>query len=188
MDDKPFRIEARLKNNRLIKVRQALGFVTVKAAAETMGVKQGTLGAFETLHRSPISTKTGTWSDAAQRIASFYRTMPEDLWPECVRQVEETRLTLEVEASAIMLADPQTPEDRLLEDEQSRCLRKAVAMLTPRQQHVIIRRFNLDNDDITPDDLARSLDVGKKRIYQIEQKALKQLRHPALVKTIKGDM
>ena len=56
---------------------------------------------------------------------------------------------------------------------------KILEMLSPREAHVLRRRFGLDGEpECTLEELGREFGVTRERIRQIEARALKKLRHP----------
>lgn len=62
-------------------------------------------------------------------------------------------------------------------------IRKALAILTPRQEKVVRMRFGLDEKrDYTLEELGEMFAITRERIRQIEQKSLQILRNPKLRK------
>ncbi len=58
-------------------------------------------------------------------------------------------------------------------------LEEALASLSLKERHVIELRFGLTDDrNRTLDEVGRELGVSRERIRQIENKALRKLRHP----------
>lgn len=58
-------------------------------------------------------------------------------------------------------------------------LYSALEKLTPREQFVIIQRFGLRDKPKTVTEIASYFQVSRGRIYQIESKSLRKLRHPS---------
>jgi RNA polymerase primary sigma factor len=60
-----------------------------------------------------------------------------------------------------------------------RDIRKALAILTPRQEKVLRMRFGIDEKrDYTLEELGEIFAVTRERIRQIEQRSLQILRNP----------
>jgi len=58
-------------------------------------------------------------------------------------------------------------------------VRKALAVLTPRQETVLRMRFGIEEKrDYTLEELGEKFSVTRERIRQIEQKSLQILRNP----------
>jgi RNA polymerase primary sigma factor len=71
------------------------------------------------------------------------------------------------------------PEEEAIEGTLRRDVRKALAILTPRQEKVLRMRFGIEeNRDYTLEELGEMFTVTRERIRQIEQKSLQILRNP----------
>ena len=74
----------------------------------------------------------------------------------------------------------ESAEDKINEQERHNTLIKAIETLTPREQEVIYRRFGLNGyRTYTLDEIGNEFGVTRERVRQIEQKALRKLRHPS---------
>src|ERR1035441_4190764 len=76
---------------------------------------------------------------------------------------------------------PSSPKRRLktLRSRGDSCDR-TLSKLSPRERSVLRRRFGLDGKrPETLEKISRTFDITRERIRQIEEKALKKLRHPA---------
>ena len=170
---KPFRVVAVLRNNRLIRAREQLGYPSQAAAARAIGVEPRTLSAFESFRWSPWSTHAGTWKEVARRIARAYAYEPEELWPEVIRQVEATAMTLELGAAEVESLSPE----RLAESAELRAaVERALGTLPARQARVLRDRFGLGRPERLLDEVAEDLGVCRERARQLEAKALSALR------------
>ena len=73
-------------------------------------------------------------------------------------------------------APPDVAEESLLSDRVG----EALSTLTPRQARILRMRFGLDNEHAhTLKEVAARFGLTRERIRQIEQKALRRLRHPS---------
>lgn len=71
------------------------------------------------------------------------------------------------------------PEDEAMEGALRRDVKKALAILTPRQEKVLRMRFGIEEKrDYTLEELGELFTVTRERIRQIEQKSLQILRNP----------
>ena len=65
-------------------------------------------------------------------------------------------------------------------------INEVLAMLTPRENEVIRRRYGLDDGKPkTLEEVGKEFNVTRERIRQIEAKALRKLRHPNRAKKLK---
>jgi RNA polymerase primary sigma factor len=71
------------------------------------------------------------------------------------------------------------PDEEAMEGTLRRDVRKALAVLTPRQEKVLRMRFGIEEKrDYTLEELGEMFTVTRERIRQIEQKSLQILRNP----------
>lgn len=180
---KHLRMQVKVKNNRLIQAREALG-LTINEASLAIGMSPMTLCAYENLRQSPSSRKT-VWLPSALKICEFYDHNPEYFW-------EDALADLKAEGSACITFDLQdaqdivrTPVDYLLKQELTSHIEKALNMLTGREQ-VVIQGFMQDR---MLKDIGEDLGIAGERVRQIQSKALCKLRHSAsgLNKYVNGE-
>lgn len=184
----PFRVEAKLRNNRLVRARELCGYANAKAAAAASGVSYSIWIHYEALQATPWRKRAGVWRSTALAIAKFLRQLPEDLWPEVIERVEATRASFEVgSASVALLPAPVDPEQVVGQLQLMERARELLTHLTPREEFVLRKRFGIDTrdqTDFTLEEIGDELNVGPERIRQIEAKALRKLRHPSRAKLL----
>jgi len=81
-----------------------------------------------------------------------------------------------------LLADPSqaSPEEDLIARSEEDLLEKVLNTLTPREALVIKLRYGLTDDtEYTLAEIGRQLGISRERVRQIEDEALRKLRHPA---------
>jgi RNA polymerase primary sigma factor len=81
-----------------------------------------------------------------------------------------------------LLADPlqASPEEELIARSEEDLLEKVLNTLTPREALVIKLRYGLTDDtEYTLAEIGRRLGISRERVRQIEDEALRKLRHPA---------
>jgi RNA polymerase primary sigma factor len=143
---------------------------------EVMRVKRMTRHLYQELGREPtpaqIGEALGVTSDRvgelmvwAERIFSLDAPLSDE---------EESTLADIIEDQATQ--SPSEMTDRtLLRDE----VRRALDNLTLRERQVIALRFGLyDDRDHTLEEVGRELKVTRERVRQIEERAIRKLRHP----------
>lgn len=188
---KEFRLEVRVRNNRLIRLREELG-ISAPVFAETAGVNYNQYVALESLKASPVRKRNGEWTDTALKVAVFHGVSPEDLWPDAVLRVSGQTKVAELSADeAAALASggmlglgsaPPDPDDQLHEAELEDYVRRAVLRLDPAEQQVVSRRFGMrGSEKATFADIGSDLGLCQERVRQIQSKALRKLaRDPAI--------
>lgn len=198
---KDFRLEMKLKNNRIFKMMEERGIASVAELSRLSGINQVQLGLYMNLKESPfrgsfdpyasrrmkkILKDVGLqWRVSAIKLADFFMCSPEDLFPESVvnRREQNNKAFIEINARDVaelthgmsaMLAN-SNPEQKLLADEVRDKVAIVLKSLTPREELLIKLRYT---DDLSYSEIAERLGVGEEQVRHIETKALKKLRHP----------
>jgi len=122
--------------------------------------------------------------------------LPEELGKEMRMSVAELLKVMQVHGEPISLQTPvwedgdhledfvedrvsREPEDAAMDGLLRTDVRKALAVLTPRQEKVLRMRFGIDEKrDYTLEELGEMFSVTRERVRQIEQKSLQILRNP----------
>jgi len=78
------------------------------------------------------------------------------------------------------------PFDEVVRGELHHDVMRVIAKLRPNERVVVILRFGLDKKGYcTLREVAQIIGVGRERVRQIEAKALRKLRHPALAQVLR---
>jgi RNA polymerase primary sigma factor len=122
---------------------------------------------------------------------------PEELAKEMRMSVPDLLKVMQVHGEPVSLQTPvwedgdhledfvedqvsREPEDAAMDGILRRDVRKALAVLTPRQEKVLRMRFGIDEKrDYTLEELGEMFAVTRERVRQIEQKSLQILRNPS---------
>ena len=87
----------------------------------------------------------------------------------------------EILDEVLAIADEWTPssEEVVMDAQTQKVVREQVDWLTSREAAVIRRRFGIDCEEHTLEEVGKEFGVTRERIRQIESKALRKLRHPS---------
>ena len=120
----------------------------------------------------PDAARIATLTDLSPNQVRKMLAVPEDPLP-----MDDPGIVKEV----CTIADEGTPspEEMAMVAEMQMLLKEQVDRLEPRQAAVLRRRFGIDCDEHTLEEVGKEFGVTRERIRQIEAKALKNLRHPA---------
>lgn len=187
---KEFDVRIRIKNNRLVERREKLG-VSALAFAAMVGVNYVTYIKYENLKSYPLRGKSpGSWTAQAKKIADFYGVQPEELWPNIVRKIKknEVRKKINAEQAYLLVGEgtarlSENTEDTVIKRELARDINAVLATLTPREEKVLRCLYK---EDLTLQEVGEKMGVSPGRIRQIEQKALRRLRHSSKSKHLKS--
>lgn len=173
-----YRFYLRARNNHLVTRREELGLSAPQVAVE-IGLSYTRYYALESLRQSPIS-KQGGWLPAAQKIADFHRTDCASLWPEQIRHVRFSKTVewqMDVEELPIGLQRKMLPPSQLYDDrEREEVVAQVLSELPKREAEVLRRRFGLDGDKETMEQIGDDFGISRTRVQHIEQRALMRLR------------
>ncbi|MGH2487961.1 MAG: sigma-70 family RNA polymerase sigma factor [Ktedonobacterales bacterium] len=150
---------------------------------EVMRVKRMTRQLYQELGREPTTAQIGEGLGiTADRVSELL------VWAEKVFSLDAPLSEEEENSLADIIEDPQAqgPQDStdraLLREE----VRKVLNNLTLRERQVIELRFGLaDDHDHTLEEVGKKLKVTRERVRQIEERAIRKLRHPQSSRILK---
>jgi DNA-binding CsgD family transcriptional regulator len=186
-------VQSRFKNRILFDVMAGR---PVREIAAASGVHEHTIYALLSLSLSPV-VKDGTYRTGAQKLAEFFRMLPEDLFPASLYALNLPRVVEREYSSEVILKRLSCREALALpapdgfktieEEERATMIRKLLKTLTPREEKVIRMRFGMDEDsEQSLRAVGDSLLCSPERIRQVEAKALRKLRHPSRSSKLRG--
>jgi RNA polymerase primary sigma factor len=90
-------------------------------------------------------------------------------------------------SSFIRCPKEQTPEQLTLTSERTTIIENTLKTLSPRERSILVMRFGLDGRrPRTLETIGQSEHLTRERIRQIQNKAIKKLRHPARSRQLQG--
>ena len=194
---KDFRVEVKIRNNRIFsRVMERWGSISLFSLCT--GLTYVTILQYIGFKINPIrklnkklkhfSVYKGDlpWKNTAIQIADVLNCSVLDLWPdEYFREIRNNKYFFEADKED-MLNLPY--EDRVLlmqgkpalSDFNIENIDNVLKTLTPREEKIIKLRFGLNEGErYTFEAIANIEGISRKRIRQIEAKALRKLRHPS---------
>jgi len=176
---KDYEIQIAVKNAPLLNMMRENGYETAAELSRACGVSQNSIGGMLNL-KNPLYTKHGQVNATAQKIADFFKVLPDMLYPEGqhFEGLNKNKASVQVEAEQMFALTnmAETDPEMLLEhDQMIAATNEMINGLTWRQQKVLKMRFV---EEKTLEECSQELSVTRERIRQIEQKALRIMRHP----------
>ena len=143
---------------------------------EVMRVNRATRQLYQQLEREPTIEEIGGALNIPSERVSELRIWAEKVFSLDAPLAEEEENTLADVIEDGNTRGPIEETDRaLLRDE----VRRALNHLTQREREVIELRFGLNDDhDHTLEEVGKKLKVTRERVRQIEERAIRKLRHP----------
>ena len=143
---KPFRVRIRVYNNRLIKARERLGYMSAKAAADAFGFRYDTLRKLEKFEQKPVGAQTSVfinqWTKTALDIASAYMCDPEDLWPKEALLLERARGEFEASGAEMLQLCGENAEQHLLRECTRQEVQAALSCLSKREVNLLMAKYD----------------------------------------------
>lgn len=181
-----YRVDIKIRNNNFLRKLEECGYKTVGEFCRKNGKKSwmSQIGNFINLKRSPLKSN-GQYLKIIVDICEILLCSPDDLFTEtqlttCIESNSRTMKINEAEMR-FMLESQEQPlqlEDQISLDRLPAKISEMLKTLTPREAKVISLRFGINTDKQTLEEVADRFSVTRERIRQIEDKALRKLRHP----------
>ncbi len=150
---------------------------------EVMRVKRMTRQLYQELGREPTPEMIGTrLSMTADRVNELL------VWAEKVFSLDAPLSEEEENTLGDIIEDTRNRSPMEITDQQllREEIRKVLSNLTLRERQVIELRFGLvDDHDHTLEEVGRKLKVTRERVRQIEERAIRKLRHPQASRILK---
>lgn len=196
---KDFHVTVRVRNNQLYERRTDMG-MTQAQVAEGAGITPSTYSAFECMSLKPFD-RHGELKKTARGIAIFLSESAEVLWPDDVLAIIKSHTSRKMgcaDMKEMMGAYSQhaalSPDNLYDEKERENAARIAVMTLDDRERNILDRRYGLSGKDCeTYIDIAATVtnqhgdpSISVARVSQIEDRALRKLRHSTASKHLKG--
>jgi RNA polymerase sigma factor (sigma-70 family) len=182
--DCDLRLELRVKNNMLWHAIFDV-YPNVAAFCRAFGLSQSIVGALINLRQSPYDVD-GEPTLVTQKICEATGFGRDYLFPpHLYKTLMKQKYVAELPSSALgalkaSLALPPAQDDDVNDLELHRAVDDALATLKPREAQVMRLRFGLDGgDEQMPEEIAKEVNLCRQRIYQVQAKALRKLRHPS---------
>lgn len=185
-------IQSRFRNNILWK---ALEGKSVAEVCRLLDMQQSVFGELLNLRRFPVhmsSFKSGriVYTYQATKIATFFKMLPEDMFPLSLYQLDLPRVVeheyesskiLPLMAAGNMLA-LEGPEEKIAACEEAQALSKAMEDLKPKQRAVLNLYYGLDgNNSHSLQEVGTILNITTERVRQIKLRAEARLRYPTRI-------
>ena len=139
----------------------------------------------------PVIKKNGDWIAQVLYLSELLKCLPEDLFPpqHIDRPLERNTAEFEISVDEVagFLTSAETPETLMIAAERKATAMEVLDELTPRQRRVIELRYGFDGAESTLDEVGAALGgISPERVRQIEQQALRRLKHPGREREMRG--
>lgn len=181
-DSKEIRVEMRLRNNRLWNLIFPR-WDSVTAFCNDLNLHQGEVGGLLNLKRHPVSLKRGTYRPTCQKIAEYFRMLPEDLFPLTIYELAQTEGSTEIGPEQIpfhecvLLPAPDMIDPFMEALSNKQLLEKLLPLATFRERRFLEKKFGCgEYDPHTYDEIGLEEGIAGERVRQIIEKGLRRIR------------
>ena len=176
---KDYRVIVKVKNANLLRAFEKAGFKTVNAFCRANNFCASTVGQLVNLKAAPTQ---GRHLAIAERISvaldtPLFELFSDDQLTPLTTNTGQIEVSLE-DVLPLIEGTGGDPLQKLIEEDNRVAIDALLELLTPREAEVIRRRFGLYGEAETWEAVGKRLSVTGQRVRQIEDKALRKLRHP----------
>ena len=172
------RIEAKARNNVLYNYIFN-NYSSVAHFCNESGFSQQQIGYLLNLKRSP-KNKKGEWTEYAVKLAKFFNTIEEYLFPIEIYNIKETNAVIEIgidELPCFGYGSDKYILDKIESDQLKSAFNKLFAGMKEREVDILKCRHGFDGiNPMTLGELANKYNVTNETIRQLEWRALSRLR------------
>ena len=195
-EPKDYRIEIKVKNNRLLTKIEGAGYSSVAKFAEAIGMNRTVIYRIVSM-KSAALDEEGYYRPEALRIAKFLNCTPQDIYPPAQMRgtMKENKAQITANANEVdsLTSSLRTlafsPERKMILNEAKQALKAAMMTLTPKEQRILDFRYGLTyGEEKTLDEVGAMFGVSRERIRQQEMKALRKMRHPSKSKELRANL
>ena len=173
MTENGYNVQIQVRNNHILKrIRDQYGS-SAKMCKET-GLVATAVSALLCFREKPF-LMDGSLSTAAAGLCSAIGATPDELWPDEMSEIVARKATHEVELSqAQALALCSDAEEDII---ARQLIEKWSECLSDRQRTALEALLG----DVTLDQAGKEMGLSRERVRQLQQRALRKLRHRAIV-------
>jgi RNA polymerase sigma factor (sigma-70 family) len=195
-EPKDYRIEIKVKNNRLLTKMEAAGYLSVTKFAEAIGMNRTVIYRIVSIKSTALDNE-GYYRPEALRIAEFLNCTPQEIYPPAQMRgtMKENKAQITANANEVdsLTSSLRTlafsPERKMILNEAKQALKAVMMTLTPKEQRILDLRYGLTyGEEKTLDEVGAMFGVSRERIRQQEMKALRKMRHPHRSKELRENL
>ena len=183
-----YRVKITIRNERILKLIEDKGFVSVKSFADTYGLAYQQLGELIAGKVKPFTDK-GKMHSICDKLLKVLDATLEDCFTE--RQLQGfNKRSFEIKVKENELRQIVNPtknqEQKLIEQQAKNKIRYAIEMgLNPREAAMLKMKFGFDDGhEHTLEEIAKVFSVSRERVRQIITKAQRKMQHPHVMRQI----
>lgn len=187
-----YRVTIKVQNNNILSLMEAKGIKNVAELCRLTSLDQASVGRLINMKQSPqwVPPKGGAprYIKGAMVLAEFFGVLIEDLFNEqqisdpMERNVRSIEMSSEDAKKYMELYEQREYliDEDIERNDVKKLLEQQLDTLPPREATILRMRFGIGMEkECTLDECADKYEIGRERVRQLEQKALRRLRQPS---------
>ena len=182
-----YRVDVRLRNNRILSLIERAGYSSVLSFCRSKGLAYQEVVRLVGI-KNPALRSNGSYRDIVHRLADALACDPEDLFTERQARAEMTprasRVLGEREALSLSMSEPEAlaiADNRNMDTDIDRrkLVVECLGKLSPRERRIIERRWLVADDklaDLAVDGGVNGGQVSRGLMHMMEQRAMQKMR------------
>ena len=182
---KDYRIKITIRNDRLLSAIEKAGYKSARQFALYNAMEPERVGRLIRGAEKPIDKHGNVTKNCSEILSLLNKTLKECFTDRQLEGFKNT--TFETKVDEIQLKQLVNPtknqEVKIIEHDVKLSLDEIFSeYLTPREEKVLRMRFGIGmNTDHTLEEVGLEFSLAKERIRQIEQRAIRKLKHPSVI-------
>jgi RNA polymerase sigma factor (sigma-70 family) len=184
---KDYRVKIKVTNNHILSMIDFYEYKSVNEFCNKNNLHPGLVGKYVNLKVSPLCAN-GDLKKGAEYICTALKVSPDMLWPEEMEAVlQRNTAYVELDLSEIKgIHSDSSPETDLISQETNKLINQCLDNLTYRESKILSMKFGFgDYEPSIRSTIASEFDISISRVMQIEERALRKLRHPSISDDLK---
>ena len=182
-----YRVKITIRNERLLAAMEGMGYKSVAEFSRSQGLNGVKVNEIISGKIPPLD-REGNPKELTKEILEILNLTIEKAFTEKqLKGFKKHTFEVKIEEEKLLqiISPAKNQEIKVIEQEVKSKLSEILSTLTPREERIVRMRFGVGmNTDHTLEEVGLQFSVTRDRIRQIEDKALRKLKHPTVARKL----
>ena len=182
-----YRVKITIRNERLLAAMEGMGYKSVAEFSRNQGLNSVKVREIFSGKIPPLD-REGNPKELTKEILEILNLTIEKAFTEKqLKGFKKHTFEVKIEEEKLLqiISPAKNQEIKVIEQEVKSKLSEILSTLTPREERIVRMRFGVGmNTDHTLEEVGLQFSVTRDRIRQIEDKALRKLKHPTVARKL----
>jgi len=182
-----YRVKITIRNERLLAAMEGMGYKSVAEFSRNQGLNSVKVREIFSGKIPPLD-REGNPKELTKEILEILNLTIEKAFTEKqLKGFKKHTFEVKIEEEKLLqiISPAKNQEIKVIEQEVKSKLSEILSTLTPREEKILRMRFGIGmNTDHTLEEVGLQFSVTRDRIRQIEDKALRKLKHPIVARKL----